>query len=57
MTDKELLLMAIEARKFAYAPYSNHKVGAALLGKSSAVAAVAVTDDGFASEIMKAAVK
>ena len=37
MTDKELLLMAIEARKFAYAPYSNHKVGAALLGKSGKV--------------------
>ena len=34
MTDKELLLKAIEARDFAYAPYSNHKVGAALLGKS-----------------------
>ena len=34
MTDKELLLKAIEARTFAYAPYSNHKVGAALLGKS-----------------------
>ena len=34
MTDKELLLKAIEARAFAYAPYSNHKVGAALLGKS-----------------------
>ena len=28
-----------------------------LLGKSGAVAAVAVTDDGFASEIMKAAVR
>ena len=34
MTDKELLLKAIEARNFAYAPYSNHKVGAAILGKS-----------------------
>ena len=34
MTDKELLLKAIEARDFAYAPYSNHKVGAAILGKS-----------------------
>ena len=34
MTDKELLLKAIEARDFAYAPYSNHKVGAALLDKS-----------------------
>jgi len=33
MTHKELLLAAIEARKFAYAPYSNHFVGAALLSK------------------------
>ena len=31
MTDKELLLKAIEAREMAYAPYSNHKVGAALV--------------------------
>jgi len=37
MTDKELLLRAIEARDFAYAPYSNHKVGAALFGKSGKV--------------------
>ena len=37
MTDKELLLKAIEARSFAYAPYSNHKVGAALLGKSGKI--------------------
>lgn len=37
MTDKELLLKAIEARKMAYAPYSNHKVGAALVGKSGKV--------------------
>ena len=37
MTDKELLLKAVEAREFAYAPYSNHKVGAALLGKSGKV--------------------
>lgn len=37
MTDKELLLLAVEAREFAYAPYSNHKVGAALLGKSGKV--------------------
>ena len=34
MTDKEILLKAIEARSYAYAPYSNHKVGAALVGKS-----------------------
>ena len=34
MTDLELLLKAIEARELAYAPYSNHKVGAALVGKS-----------------------
>ena len=37
MTDKELLLKAVEAREFAYTPYSNHKVGAALLGKSGKV--------------------
>lgn len=37
MTEKELLLKAIEAREFAYAPYSNHKVGAALLGKSGKI--------------------
>ena len=37
MTDKELLLLAIEAREFAYAPYSNHKVGAALVGKSGKI--------------------
>lgn len=37
MTDKELLLKAIEAREKAYAPYSNHKVGAALVGKSGKV--------------------
>lgn len=37
MTDKELLLKAVEARSFAYAPYSNHKVGAALLGKSGKI--------------------
>ena len=37
MTDKELLLKAIEARKLAYAPYSNQKVGAALLGKSGRI--------------------
>lgn len=37
MTDKELLLKAKEARAFAYAPYSNHKVGAALVGKSGKI--------------------
>ena len=37
MTDKELILKAVEARKLAYAPYSDHKVGAALLGKSGKV--------------------
>ena len=37
MTDKELLLQAVEAREMAYAPYSNHKVGAALVGKSGKV--------------------
>ena len=37
MTDKELLELAIKARELAYAPYSNHKVGAALLGKSGKI--------------------
>jgi len=31
MTDKELVMLAKEAMEFAYAPYSNFKVGAALL--------------------------
>lgn len=37
LTNKDLLLKAVEAREFAYAPYSNHKVGAALLGKSGKI--------------------
>lgn len=37
MTEKELLMKAVEAREFAYAPYSNHKVGAALVGKSGKI--------------------
>ena len=37
MTDKELIELAIKARELAYAPYSNHKVGAALVGKSGKV--------------------
>jgi cytidine deaminase len=37
MTDKELMLCAVEARKMAYTPYSGFKVGAALLGKSGKV--------------------
>ena len=37
MTDKELIELAIEARKMAYAPYSNHRVGAALVGKSGKI--------------------
>ena len=37
MTDKELIELAIKAREMAYAPYSNHKVGAALVGKSGKV--------------------
>lgn len=37
MTDKELVLEAIEARKMAYAPYSNFMVGAALLTKGGKV--------------------
>jgi cytidine deaminase len=34
---KELVAKAIEARENAYAPYSNYKVGVALLGKSGRV--------------------
>lgn len=34
---EELVAQALEARKKAYAPYSNYKVGAALLGRSGRV--------------------
>ena len=37
MNDRELLEMAIEARKMSYAPYSGFRVGAALVGKSGKV--------------------
>ena len=37
MTDRELMELAVEARKKAYAPYSGFFVGAALLGKSGKV--------------------
>lgn len=37
MTDKELMELAVKARENAYAPYSNYKVGAALLAKSGRV--------------------
>ena len=37
MLDKELLQLAIEARKQSYSPYSGFRVGAALLGKSGKV--------------------
>ena len=37
MTDKELMLIAISAREYAYAPYSGFKVGAALLAKNGKV--------------------
>ena len=37
MLDKELLQLAIEARKNSYSPYSGFRVGAALLGKSGKV--------------------
>lgn len=37
MDNMQLLLEAKEARKMAYAPYSGHKVGAALLTKSGKV--------------------
>lgn len=37
MSDLELINKAIEAKQNAYVPYSNFKVGAALLGKSGKV--------------------
>lgn len=37
MDSMQLLLEAKEARKMAYAPYSGHKVGAALLTKSGRI--------------------
>lgn len=37
MTDKELLSLAIDAMKKSYSPYSNCKVGAALLCKNGKV--------------------
>ena len=37
MNTKELLILALEARKRSYAPYSNFEVGAALLSKSGEV--------------------
>ena len=37
MTDKELMQLALDARKQAYAPYSHFSVGAALLSKSGNV--------------------
>lgn len=37
MTDIELVEIAIRAKQNAYAPYSNFKVGAALLGKSGKI--------------------
>lgn len=37
MTDEKLLEMALEARKFAYVPYSGYRVGAALLAEDGRV--------------------
>ena len=37
MTDKELILQAIEARRNAYTPYSHFQVGAALLAEDGTV--------------------
>lgn len=37
MEDKELIKLAKEAREYSYSPYSNFKVGAALLTKSGKV--------------------
>jgi cytidine deaminase len=36
-TREELIRLAIEARKYAYAPYSNYPVGAALLSASGKI--------------------
>ena len=37
MTDQQLILYAVEARENSYSPYSNFKVGAALLAKDGRV--------------------
>ena len=37
MSDLELMKLAVEAREMAYAPYSQFRVGAALLAKSGKV--------------------
>ena len=37
MNDKDLVKLAFEAKKMAYTPYSNFKVGAALLAKDGKV--------------------
>jgi cytidine deaminase len=37
MTDKELMNVAVKAREMSYSPYSNFRVGAALLGLSGKV--------------------
>ncbi len=37
ITDAELIRAAVEAREMAYAPYSHHMVGAALLGTDGCV--------------------
>ena len=37
MTDKELMAVAVKAREMSYSPYSNFRVGAALLGLSGKV--------------------
>ena len=34
MTDYQLMLLAVAARRNSYSPYSGFRVGAALLGKS-----------------------
>lgn len=37
MTDRELMELAVKARSMGYTPYSNYKVGAALLCKNGKV--------------------
>lgn len=37
MTDKQLMDIAVKAREMSYSPYSNFRVGAALLGLSGKV--------------------
>jgi cytidine deaminase len=62
MEERELIKEAIKAREFAYTPYSNFKVGAALLSKDGQLfhgcnienAAYSVTNCGERTALFKA---